>query len=156
MTRVEPEERADVLARAVIGAAIEVHRTLGPGSLEEVYEKALTVEMCLRGIPFEPQKTVEVEYKGHGVGEGRLDFLVGGCVVVELKAVQALAPVHTAQVIAYLRATGLTLGLLLNFNVSLLKQGIRRVVLSPAISDQPLASLAPLAVKKEQVPPLFR
>lgn len=133
MTRREPEERTDALARAVIGAAIEVHRLLGPGYLEEIYGRALQVEFRLRGIPFEAQKTVGVEYKGQAVGEGRLDFLVGGCLVVELKAVEGLAPIHTAQVISYLKATGVVLGLLINFNVVLLKHGLRRIVLTPPL-----------------------
>ena len=128
--RVEPDEKTDALAHAVIGAAIEVHRALGPGFLEEVYANALAIELRLRGIPFELQKRVRVDYKDHVVGEGRLDFLVGACLVVELKAVQALAAIHTAQVISYLKATGQTLGLLINFNVALLKDGIRRVVLT--------------------------
>jgi len=143
VTRAEPDERTDVLARSVIGAAIEVHRALGPGFLEEVYENALAIEMRSRKIPFERQKGFRVDYKGDLVGEGRMDFFVGSCLVVELKAVQVLAAVHTAQVISYLKATGLTLGLLINFNVSLLKQGIRRVVLTPSPNNQPLASLAP-------------
>jgi len=98
--------------------------------LESIYEEALAVELGLRGIPFERQKTIAVDYKGHAVGEGRLDLLVGGCLIVELKAVEAIAPIRVAQVISYLKATGLPLGLLINFNVPLLKNGIQRVVLS--------------------------
>ena len=85
----------------------------------------------MRGIAFEPEKSIRVNYKGQVVGEGKLDLLVGACLIVELKAVQTLAPIHTAQVIAYLKATGLTLGLLINFNVVRLRDGIRRIVLSP-------------------------
>jgi len=128
--RREPGERIDGWARAVIGAALEVHQALGPGYLESVYEEALAIELGLRRIPCEWQKLVGVEYKGQAVGEGRLDLLVDGCLVVELKAVEALAPIHTAQVISYLKATGLPLGLLINFNVPLLKAGIQRVILS--------------------------
>ena len=128
--KIEPNSRVDALARAVIGAAIEVHRILGPGYLESVYEEALALEFALRQIPFERQNPVSVIYKGHPVGASRLDFLVGGCLIVELKAVDALAPVHQAQVISYLKATGLHLGLLMNFNVPILKDGIRRMVLS--------------------------
>ena len=84
----------------------------------------------MRQIPFARQKAVSVVYKGHLVGESRLDFLVGACLIVELKAVEALAPIHQAQVISYLKATGLVLGLLMNFNVPILKDGIRRVILS--------------------------
>ena len=128
--RVEPSKELDELAQSVIGAAIEVHCHLGPGYLEGVYEEALAIELELRGIPFERQVPVSLDYKGHRVGEGRLDFLVGKELLVELKAVEALVPVHKAQVISYLKATGLHLGLLVNFNVSVLKGGIRRVVLS--------------------------
>jgi len=126
----EPEGRVDQLAHAVIGAAIEVHRHLGPGYLESVYQEALAIEFKLQGIPSEPQKPVAVTYKGHPVGEGKLDFLVGQELVVELKAVDDLAPIHKAQVISYLKSTGLRLGLLINFNVSLLKNGVQRVILS--------------------------
>ena len=120
----------DQLARAVISAAIEVHRILGLGFLESVYEEALCVELSLRGIEFSDRFPIAVDYKGHPVGESRLDLVVGGALVVELKAVDALGPVHSAQIISYLRATGHHLGLLINFNVPLLKEGIRRVVLS--------------------------
>jgi GxxExxY protein len=124
----EPDPEADILARRVIGCAIEVHRTLGPGYLEALYEEALSLEFGLRGIPFERQKPILVAYKGRRLGEGRLDFLVGGRLIVELKAVEKLAPIHKAQVLSYLKATHLELGLLLNFNVFILKQGIQRVV----------------------------
>ena len=90
----------------------------------------MCVELALRGIPFLRQVLVAVDYKGHPVGESRLDLLVGSSLVVELKAVEALAPVHSAQMISYLRATGHHLGLLINFNVPLLKEGVRRIVLS--------------------------
>jgi len=120
---------------AIIGAAIEVHRVLGPGYLESVYEEALAVELNLRGVAFERQKGMSVDYKGHAVGEGRLDLLVDGCLIVELKAVEALAPIHTSQVISYLKATQLPLGLLINFNVPLLKEGIKRIILSDSIGD---------------------
>ncbi|MGE3076898.1 MAG: GxxExxY protein [Dehalococcoidia bacterium] len=115
-------------AAAVIGAAIEVHRALGPGFLESVYEEALATEFRLREIPFIRQPVVEIGFKGHRVGEQRLDFLVCGCLIVELKAVESLAPIHTAQVVSYLRATNLRLGMLLNFNVSKMTAGIRRVI----------------------------
>jgi GxxExxY protein len=129
-SRVEPNKRVDALTRAIIGAAIEVHRHLGPGFLEGVYEEALVIELALRGIPFERQKPVPVSYKGHSVGEGRIDLLVAADLLVELKAVEALAPIHTAQVISYLKATRLHLGLLIYFNVPVLRAGIQRVVLS--------------------------
>jgi len=128
----EPDADVDELARRVIGAAIEVHRHLGPGFLESVYEEALCVEPELREIPFDRQRPIGVDYKGHSVGQGRLDLLVGDKLLVELKAVDRLAPIHNAKVISYLKATSLHLGLLINFNVPLLKDGIRRIIWSKA------------------------
>jgi GxxExxY protein len=95
--RVEPEEGLDRLAHQVIGAAIEVHRRLGPGFLESLYEEALCIELKLRGIPFETQVYRDIDYKGHSVGEGRMDLLVDKWLVVELKAVDGLAPIHSAR-----------------------------------------------------------
>ena len=118
------------LSQQVIGAAIEVHRHLGPGLLESVYEGALCVELSLRDIPFERQSTVELVYKGHRVGQGRLDLLIDGQLIVELKAVEALNEVHRAQVISYLKTTGRTLGLLINFNLPVLRSGIKRIICS--------------------------
>ena len=126
----EPSAKVDAIAKIVVDACIEVHRTLGPGYLESVYEEALATELTLRNIPFEKQKTINVNYKGSPIGQARLDFLVDGLLVVELKAVETLAPIHTAQVISYLKATGLPLGLLVNFNTSLLKHGIKRIALT--------------------------
>ena len=126
----EPSPELDQLAHRVIGAAIEVHRELGPGFLESVYEEALCVELRARDIPFVRQSSVPVTYKGQRVGESRLDLLVGGQLIVELKAVEAFSPIHMAQIISYLRATGCPLALLINFNVLLLRNGIKRVVLS--------------------------
>ena len=128
--RIEPSKGVDELAHKIIGAAIEVHRALGPGYGENVYEEALGIEMDIQNIPFERQVKVAVEYKGHKVGEGRLDFLVADILPMELKAVEALAPIHQAQLISYLKMTHLQLGLLINFNVPILKQGIKRVILS--------------------------
>ncbi len=119
----------DRVAHEVIGAAIAVHRALGPGYLESVYEAALAVELEARGVAFERQVTFALHYRGRPVGGGKLDFLVGSCVVVELKAVEAFADIHLAQIISYLKATGHHLGLLINFNVPVLKQGIRRIAL---------------------------
>lgn len=126
----EPSARADELARKVIGAAIEVHRALGPGFLESIYEEALAVELRLRGLAFEQQSPTAVQYKTRKVGAGRLDFFVEDELVVEIKAVDRLTPLHTAQVMSYLKAVDRSLGLLLNFKVAVLKQGIQRVVLS--------------------------
>jgi GxxExxY protein len=125
-----PGENVDAVCHRVIGAALEVHRALGPGFLESVYEEALCVELSLRGIPFARQVPIRVAYKGNTVGEARLDILVDGCMVVELKATESIAPIHVAQVISYLKATKLPLGLLLTFNVSLLRDGIKRIVQS--------------------------
>lgn len=124
----EPDVKLDKLAHQVIGAAIEVHRLLGPGYLEQVYEEALAVELKLRDIPFQKQMAIALDYKGQPVGQGRLDFLVDGCLVLELKAVESLHPVFNAQVISYLKTLQLPLGLLINFNVAILKNGIRRIV----------------------------
>jgi len=124
----EPEAQLDQVAHAVIGAAIEVHRLLGPGFLEQHYEAALCAELKLRGIYFERQKSIGVDYKGQTIGESRLDLLVEHELIVELKAVDALVPIYTAQLIAYLKMTGKKLGLLMNFNVPVLKDGIRRII----------------------------
>lgn len=126
----EPGKVVDKLAHDVIGAAIEVHRTLGPGFLESVYEEALCVELRLRNIPYQQQYAIAVNYKGNLVGQGRIDILVDSCLIVELKTAQQLQPIHTAQVLSYLKATNHKLALLINFNEPMLKQGIRRVVLS--------------------------
>jgi GxxExxY protein len=108
----------------VIGAAIEVHTRLGPGLLESVYEACLCHELHKRGIGFERQVSIPIVYDGL-----RLDMIVEGEVIVELKSVDALTPLHTAQLLTYLKLTGKRLGLLLNFNVPRLKVGIKRVVL---------------------------
>lgn len=129
-SRNEPSERLDDLARRVIGAAIEVHRYLGPGFSESLYEEALAVEFELRGVPFTRQPSVRVLYKGHSVGHGRPDFLVGGQLVVEIKATPTLIAIHQAQVISYLKALGTELGLLLNFREFKMRNGIKRVVWS--------------------------
>ncbi len=126
----EPDPIVDQLAYSVIGAAIEVHKALGPGFLESVYEEALCIELRLRNIGFTKQPEIGVMYKGRPIGRGRLDLLVGDCLVVELKAVEALLPIHKAQIISYLKATGHSFVLLINFNVPILKRGNQRVVLS--------------------------
>jgi GxxExxY protein len=118
------------LTSAIIGAAIEVHKTLGPGLLESAYEECLAREFVLRSIPFERQKGLPVVYKDVKLDCGyRLDFLVGNRVIVELKAIESIAPVHEAIVLTYLRLSGCKLGLLVNFNVAILKDGIRRYAL---------------------------
>ena len=118
------------LTGQIIAAAIEVHRELGPGLLESAYHACLAREFSVRGLSFEQEKPLPVEYKGVRVDCGyRLDFLVAGKVVVELKTVDALAPVHEAQLLTYLKLTGCRVGLLINFNVPILKNGIKRRVL---------------------------
>ena len=126
----DPTANLNRLSGSVIGAAIEVHRILGPGHLESIYEEALGVELRLREIPSERQVLVPVKYKGSDVGSRRLDLVVDDCLIVELKAVDALLPIHRAQLLSYLRASALRLGLLINFNCEVLKDGIRRVILS--------------------------
>jgi len=128
--RTEPSQEADRRAHDVIGAAIEVHRILGPGFLESVYEEAVCVELKLRGISFARQTTKDIIYKGVLVGQHRQDLLVGDALVVELKAVDQIAPIFVATTISYLKATGQQLALLINFNVPVLKDGIKRIVLS--------------------------
>jgi GxxExxY protein len=117
------------LSHEVIGAAIEVHRLLGPGLLESIYEAALCKELCFRGIRFERQKRSAVTYKGQFLDcHFRLDLLVGETIVVEVKAIAKITPLHTAQLLSYLKLNDLWLGLLLNFNVEVLREGIRRVL----------------------------
>jgi GxxExxY protein len=118
------------LTHAIIGAAIEVHRGLGPGLLESAYEECLARELTLQSIPFERQKPLPVVYKGVKLECGyRVDLLIDGRVVVELKAVEALAPIHDAILLTYLRLSGCKIGLLMNFHCTVLKDGIRRRVL---------------------------
>jgi GxxExxY protein len=116
------------IAKAAIGAAIEVHRALGPGFLESIYRKALAFELSVQRVPVEQEKEILVPYKDIQIPGQRLDLLVGGRVIVELKCVEEFAPIHQAQLISYLKATGLRLGLLINFKVSVLKDGIKRIV----------------------------
>ena len=118
------------LTYEVIGAAMEVHRTLGPGLLESSYRECLCQELSLRRIDFQREYGLPVQYKGIQLGCGyRLDVLVADVVVVEIKAVEALAPIHDAQLLTYLRLGGWKVGLLINFNVVVLKDGIHRRVL---------------------------
>lgn len=116
------------VSELVIGCAIEVHRTLGPGLLEAVYEEALCIEMSERGLTFSRQLGIPATYKNRLIGEYRPDLVVESSVVVEVKSVGRLHEVHTAQVVTYLRILNLKVGLLLNFNGPSLKTGIRRVV----------------------------
>jgi GxxExxY protein len=118
------------LTEQIIGAAIEAHRQLGPGLLESAYEKCLCRELELRGLSFERQKAIPLEYKGVRLEQGyRMDIVVANRIVLELKCVNAIAPVHEAQMLTYLRLAGLSIGLILNFYVPVMKAGIRRLVL---------------------------
>lgn len=119
----------NLLTERVIGLAIEVHRHLGPGLSENTYEAALCIELREHGLPFSRQIGIPVLYKGQLIGEHRPDLVIANRVVVEIKSVERLGRVHRAQLLAYLNVTKLELGLLLNFNESVLKDGIRRVVL---------------------------
>ena len=109
------DDSIEKLANKLIGSALEVHRILGPGYIENVYEEALAKELHLRMIPFERQKIIDIRYKGFSIGEGRLDLLIDQKIIVELKSVENLLPIHSVQVNSYLKATGLQLGLLINF-----------------------------------------
>lgn len=114
-----------------------VHRVLGPGLLESTYEKCLEVELAQAGLRHERQLLLPILYRGHRIESAfRVDFMVEGCVVVELKAVNQIDPVHIAQLLTYLKLSGCTAGLLINFNVALLKDGIRRLVLNHAESPR--------------------
>jgi len=120
----------DPRTSAIIGAAIEVHRHLGPGLLESAYEECLCHELHLRGLTFERQVDLPVTYKGLHLGCGyKIDLIVEHEVVLELKAVEALLPVHEAQLLTYLKLSGKHVGLLINFNTAVLIRGIKRIVL---------------------------
>ena len=130
----DAEMKADELNRlteSVIGAAIEVHRALGPGLLESTYEMCLCRELSLREIPFERQKPIPVEYKGTKLDCGyRADLVIDGVLLVEIKSVDALSPICDAQLLTYLKLGGWKVGLMINFNETLLKNGVRRRVLN--------------------------
>jgi len=117
------------LTRDVIGAAIEVHKALGPGLLESAYEECLCHELKLRKIFYERQKELAIEYKGIKLDCGyRLDIVVASKLILELKSCNNLEPIHKAQLLTYLKLTGIKIGLLINFNVPILKQGIKRII----------------------------
>ncbi|MCA8915454.1 MAG: GxxExxY protein [Planctomycetes bacterium] len=131
------DDEIEQLAEAVIGAAIEVHRHLGPGHPESVYCSALEYEFELRSIGNQREHHYRVRYKGKDVGEGRLDFWVGKRLTVEVKAVEELSPVHSGQVVAYLSQKDEPVGLLINFNVPVLRRGLRRIVRSKSKGNSP-------------------
>lgn len=120
----------DELSKRVIGCALEVHRTLGPGLLESTYEQCLAYELSCAKLPFQLQVALPVNYKGVQLDCGyRIDVLVDGKLILELKSVEALLPIHEAQLVTYMKLARIPTGLLINFNVRLLKQGIKRFVL---------------------------
>ena len=123
------DRKEDILSRDIIAAAIEVHRELGPGLLESSYEECLCHELKTRGITYERQKSLPVSYKDVRLDCGyRLDVVVDNLVIVEIKAVESMLPIHTAQLLTYLKLANFKLGLLINFNTPQLRQGIKRVV----------------------------
>jgi GxxExxY protein len=131
LTRVESTLPPDLeqLVRDVIGACLAVHRELGPGMSESVYSKAVCIELRTRGIPFERERNIPIRYRGQLLCHQRLDLFVDGRLVLEIKSVDQIHSVHIAQTVSYLRVSGSKIGLVVNFNVPLLKHGIRRVVL---------------------------
>jgi GxxExxY protein len=122
-----PPDLEDLVQRA-IGAMLDVHRELGSGLSESVYCAAVRIELLERGIPFESEHEFPVRYKGHLLGHHRVDLFIDRRLIIEIKSVDHLHPVHLAQVVSYLRVTGVRIGLLVNFNVPVLKQGIRRII----------------------------
>ena len=123
----EPDD-LEALTEKIIGCAIEVHRRLGPGLLESVYQECLIIELQEHQLKFEADRSVWMEYRGRRLKSAlRLDLVVENCVVVELKAVERLHPVHSAQVITYLKLTGCPAGLLMNFNETTLRAGLKRL-----------------------------
>lgn len=120
------EKEFEELSRNIIGAAIEVHKRLGPGFLESIYQSAMKIQLRKDRLPFESQKEVKIYYDDKEIGTHRIDLIVGGEIIVELKAVDVFSNSHLAQVISYLKATGLRVGLLLNFSKS--KIEVKRVV----------------------------
>ena len=127
------------LTHKIIAAAIEVHKYFGPGLLESLYEEALAIEMKNSGLSFEKQKPVNLVYHGENLGLAfRADFIVENQVIIELKAVEKLMPIHEAQLLSYMKLTNTTLGLLMNFNSVLMKDGIKRMALSGSAPSAPL------------------
>ena len=146
--------RENELTEKVIGAAIEVHRHLGPGLLESAYEECLCHELHLNGIRFQRQVSLPVDYKGlHLDCTYRLDLLVDDLVIVEIKAIDDLAPIHHAQLLTYLKAAGKPVGLLINFNVAMLKDGLKRIVNDySGLAPRFLRDLRVSAVDTELIP----
>jgi GxxExxY protein len=122
------------ITSSIIGAAIDVHRALGPGLLESSYQGCLAYELSTRGVTYTREQAIPIVYKAHKVPCGyRADLIVEGCIIVEVKAVDKLVPLHRAQLMTYLRLTGIGTGLIINFNVPVLTTGIRRILLQPSV-----------------------
>jgi len=122
------DKETEALINSIIGAAIDVHRELGPGYLEKVYEQAMSLELKHRGLAYSTQQPVSVYYKGVKIHGHVLDMVVEGKVILELKSVEVVLPIHEAQILSYLKSTGLSAGLLINFKERLVKNGIKRFV----------------------------
>ena len=149
----EAKNAADELSRKIIGAAIEVHRHLGPGLLENAYEECLCRELNLRGVPYQQQHPVDIEYKGIVIQAAyRIDILVTDLVIIELKSVEKLEPIHDAQLLTYLRLYKRWLGLLINFNVPKLIDGVTRLV-NPRTGMQAKQAGAPRAARLDHEKP---
>jgi GxxExxY protein len=128
------DAKTEEVAKAIVDAALMVHRTLGPGLLESVYEKCLALELTEHGYRVQIQREIPVSYRNLRLDCGfRADLIVEDCVLIELKSVDSLLPVHTAQVLTYLKLSGIALAFLINFNTPLLKQGLHRLVLSSSL-----------------------
>jgi GxxExxY protein len=124
------DDGVEALITRIIGCCIAVHRELGPGLLESIYRKAICLELQAAGLAFEIEKQIPVMYRGHLLCYQRLDIVVEGKVLIEIKAVERLAPIHQAQVLCYLRVSKLPVALMMNFNAVVLPDGLKRVVLS--------------------------
>lgn len=122
-------DEVESLITKIIGCCIAVHRELGPGLLEFIYRRAVCIELEAAGLPFEVEKRIPVTYRGHLLCYQRLDMIVAGQVLIEIKAMERLAPVHHAQVMCYLRVSGLKVALLMNFNSAVLPDGLKRIIL---------------------------
>lgn len=122
------DAKTESIVEAVIGCGLMVHRELGPGFVETIYRRAMCLELNMLGIPFECEKSISVRYRGHQIPGQRLDLLVAGCVVVEIKATPCLESIQDAQLTSYLKTTGLRVGLLMNFGGRTLREGLKQIV----------------------------
>ena len=142
MTSKKAAASDDPLTYAIIGCAMHVHRELGPGLLESTYEECLNIEMCKSGLSFERQPRIKISYEGTVLNRHyRPDFLIQGEVVVEVKSVASILPVHQAQLLTYMKLAQIERGLMLNFNVALLKDGVKRLIMTKAPSGASVSSV---------------